>query len=280
MKLREKILNKVANKLSNYRSPNYDYIIGMDIKGKTKGVLTAYDCTYKKVLKDREQTGLISVDKLLETEFKNSSYNSIYFCDKDHIVCLQNHHNDTYVENVHECFDNAYEVTYLMCDNENGYNNLKFYISQSSKYHTFFKEIDEIPYRKSFEWLFYANDNNDKKEIVKSEEKKLLKKNCFEIKGKVINISKEFVKKDNSKARFINIEQECVIDNKIKRNNIPILLEKDVFDNYRNNITVNDVVGIKGTINSYKDKNNNDRIIVNGYELEVLNKIAENSIEG
>lgn len=279
MKLREKLLNKIANKLSNYKTPNYDSIINMDVKGKTKGVLTTYDCTYQEVLKDKEQTGLISVDKLLEDEFKDSKYNSIYFCDKDHTVCLQNHHKHTYVEPVHECFDDAYEVTYLVCDSENGYNNLKFYISQSSKYHTFLEEIDEIPYRKSFEELFSEDDKVDKNESTKNEEVKLLKKNCFEMEGKVVNIGKEFLKKDNSKAQFINIEQEYEFSGKTKINTLSVMLEKDILDNYRDNITVNDVVSIKGTISSYKDKNNNDRIVVNCYELEVLNKIAENSIE-
>lgn len=279
MKLREKILNKVANKLSNYRSPEYDSIIGIDVKGKTKGILTTYDCTYNEVLKDKEQTGLISVDKLLEDEFEDSKYNSIYFCDKNRTVCLQNHDKHTYVEPVHECFDDAYEVTYLICDSENGYNNLKFYISQSSKYHTFLKEVDEMPYRKSFEELFSKNDKIDKTETTKNKEENLLRKNCFEMEGKVINIGKEFIKKDNSKAQFINIEQEYEFSGKAKTNILSVMLEKDILDNYRNNITVNDVVSIKGTISSYKDKNNNDRIVVNCYELEVLNKIAENSIE-
>ncbi len=272
MKIREKILNQVADKLSNYRTPTYDYIVSMDIKGKTKGVLTTYDCTYQKVLKDKEQTGLISVNRLLDDEFKDSNYNSIYFCDKDYTVCLQNYSKHTYIETVHECFDDACEVTYLVCDNEDSYNNLKFYINQSSKYHNFFKEIEEIPYKKSFEELFFEKDKDNNKE-----KDNLLKKNCIEIGGKIVNIGKEFIKKDNSKARFIKVAQGYEFG--YKNNALSVLLEKSVLDDYINNIKINDVVNIKGTISSYKDKDNNDRIIVNCNELEVLNKTVENSIE-
>ena len=68
MKIKDKLLNKVADMLSNYRTPKYDTILSLGVRGQVKGVLTTYDCTYTKELKDKEKDGFISVDKLLNEE--------------------------------------------------------------------------------------------------------------------------------------------------------------------------------------------------------------------
>lgn len=277
MGLKDKLLNKIADRLSNYQTPIYDSIITMNVKGKVKSVLTTYDCTYQEELKEKEQTGMISIKELLDNEFKDSKYNSIYFCDKEQVICLYNHSSNTYVEPVHEYFDTAYEITYLICDNKYDYDNLKHYVSQSSKYHTFLEEVDDIPYRKSFNDLFYTKKDNQKEQNNKVED--IAKRNYFEIEGIISHIGKVFTKKDNLPAQFISVNQEYEYNGKSKTNTLSIILEKDMLDNYRNNLNLGDSVSIKGTINSYKDKNNNERMVVNCNELKILNRIEEKDVE-
>lgn len=277
MGLKDKLLNKVADQLRNYQTPIYDSIFTMNVKGKVKSVLTTYDCTYQEELKNKEQTGIISIKKILDNEFKDSKYNSIYFCDKEQVICLYNHSKNTYVEPVYEYFDSAYEVTYLICDNKYDYDNLKFYVNQSSKYHDFIEEIEDIPYKKSFNDLFSTKKDTQKEQNDKVED--ISKKNYFEIEGKISRIGKEFIKKDNLPAQFISVNQEYEYNNKSKTNTISIILEKDILDNYKNKLNLGDRVSIKGTINSYKDKNNNEQMMVNCNELEIISKIAEKEVE-
>lgn len=185
MKMKYKLLNKLADLLSDYRTPNYDTILSFDVKGKVKGVLTTDDCSYTKELKDKEQYGIISVDKLLDNIIGDSKHNDIYFCDKDNVICICNHSKDCYVEPVYEYFDSAKENVYLVCDSDISYASVKGYISQNSKYHKFLSEREEVPNKKAFNKLFVELDKTDKEENI----------NYIKIKGNIFNIGREFKKK-------------------------------------------------------------------------------------
>ena len=64
MSLKDKILNKIADKLKDYRTPEYDKILSLDIKGEVKGAFMTVDCHTVKELKDKSKKGLIDVSKL------------------------------------------------------------------------------------------------------------------------------------------------------------------------------------------------------------------------
>lgn len=277
MKIKDKILNKVADLLSDYRTPKYDTILSMDVKGKVKGVLTTPDCTYIKELKEKEQSGLVSVTKLLDEEIGDSRYSDIYFCENDKVICIHNHSKNCYVETVHEFFDSAEEKIYLVCDKEDSYESLKWYIAQNGKYHDFLRKVDDIPNKKAFEKLFSKLDKAKEGNIDK-EEKVEIRANHIEIKGKISNIGKEFKKRDGVLARFIDIVQESEYNGKKQKNVISVMLEgASVY--LGKDLKLDEDICVVGKLNSYADKKNQKKTVIKCDDLVLLDKKTEQIME-
>lgn len=282
MKIKDKLLNKVADMLSNYRTPKYDTILSLGVRGQVKGVLTTYDCTYTKELKDKEKDGFISVDKLLNEEIGDSRYSDIYFCENDKVICIHNHSKNCYVEPVHECFDSAEEKIYLICDTTDSYESVKGYIAQSSKYHQFLRITDEIPNKIAYDKIFnkiIKIDKEDKKEIVEEQIRQEDKINRIEIEGKISHIGKEFKKKDGEYAQFIDLLQEYEYNGKTQKNIISVMLEGETLSNNRDLLQLNSDVNIVGKLNVFTDKNKQNRSVINCDNLEILSKKSSKNIE-
>ena len=162
MSLKNKLLNKLADKLKKYDPPEYDYILSCDIKGEVKSAFMTTDCTTIKELTEKSQKGMIDISKLLDDEFEDSEgkVKKIIFCDRENVICLYNSKNDTYYESVHEFFDNAEERTYIRCDSNNIYQTFKNFILQSSKYHNLIEFEYDIPRKKAFDSIFSNNVQN------------------------------------------------------------------------------------------------------------------------
>lgn len=282
MKFKDKLLNKVVDMLSSYITPKYDTILSFDVKGKIKGVLTTYDCTYTKELKDKEQEGFISIEKLLEDEIGDSSYNDIYFCENDKVICIYNHSKNHYVETFWECFEPVTEKIYLVCDTTDSYESVKGYIAQNSKYHQFLRITDEIPNKIAYEKIFnkiIKIDKEDKKEIVEEQMKQEEKINRIEIEGKISHIGKEFKKKDGEFALFIDLLQEYEYNGKTQKNVISVMLEGENLSNNRDLLQLNSDVNIVGKLNVFTDKNKQNRSVINCDNLEILSKKFSKNIE-
>lgn len=282
MKFKDKLLNKVVDMLSSYIIPKYDTILSFDVKGKIKGVLTTYDCTYTKELKDKEQEGFISIEKLLEDEIGDSRYSDIFFCEKDKVICIHDHSKNCYVEPVHECFDSAEEKIYLVCDTDVSYESVKGYVSQSSKYHQFLRITDEIPNKIAYNKLFNKVIELDKevKNINNEENNNQVEKvNRIEIEGKISHIGKEFKKRDGEIAQFIDLEQEYEYNGKSQKNVISVMLEGDTLSNNRELLQLDSNVNIVGKLNVFIDKNKQNRSIINCDNLEILEQKANKNIE-
>ena len=271
MSLKDKILNKIADRLKEYRTPEYDKILSLDIKVEVKGAFMTTDCTTVKELKDKSKKGLIDVSKLLDEELDTGDryhYREIIFCDKDNVVCIYNRKNDSYYEDVHESFESAEERVYVKCDSDSIYETFKNYINQSSKYHDLIKYKYEIPRKKAFDKLFA-----EKEVVIDKGDKEIKTKrtydNYIQITGKVSNIGKEFTKKDGSKAQFIEIQQKYEYNDKVKYNKISVMLSSELIKEI-SNMTKDDTISIKGKLNTYSDKDNNLKSIINCSEIEFL----------
>lgn len=271
MSLKDKILNKIADKLKDYRTPEYDKILSLDIKGEVKGAFMTVDCHTVKELKDKSKKGLIDVSKLLDEELDTGDryhYREITFCDKDNVVCIYNGKNDSYYEDVHEFFESAEERVYVKCDSDLIYETFKNYIHQSSKYHDLVKYEYEIPRKEAFDKLFA-----EKEVVIDKDDKEINNKrtydNYVQITGKVSNIGKEFTKKDGSKAQFIEIQQEYEYNDKVKYNKISVMLPSELI-NEISTMTKDDTISIKGKLNTYSDKDNNLKSVINCSEIDIL----------
>lgn len=183
MKLKDRILHYYADKLKAYRTPEYDYVTSCEISGEAKGVFFTTDCITIKELKDKSHKGLINVNDILEEEFKNSEchHKKIIFCDNDRVVCIYNSKNDSYYEDIHECFENAEKRLYIKCTDV-GYKTFKEYINQSSKYHEYIVYNEEIPYRKVFDKIFEEKADRSIMEDKNKESSKSIKKQINDIK--------------------------------------------------------------------------------------------------
>lgn len=272
MSLKDKILNKIADKLKEYRTPEYDKILSLDIKGEVKGVFMTTNCTTIKELKDKSKKGLIDVTEILDEELNIEDkyhYREITFCDKENVVCIYNSKNDSYYEDVHECFESAEERVYIKCASNKGYETFKNYINQSSKYHHLLKCEKEIPRKEAFTKLFI-----EKEVDIDKTDKKINDKNSYDnyvqITGKVSNIGKEFTKKDGCKARFIEILQEYEYNDRVKYNKITVMLPDELIKKeYK--INKDDTISIKGKLNTYNDKDNKLKSVINCSEINILN---------
>lgn len=285
MKIKDRILNKVADFVNKYKSNDYDKITDSTIFGNIRGALTTYDSTYIKPLDDRTKKGLISIKDLLERELGDSKFNTISFCENDKVVCINNKSTNRYVETVHECFDNATENIYVICDNKESFNLFRDFVNQSSKYHVFLEDVEEIPMKKTFENLFNINKKSEisesiEKEIMKKEEKEIeINKNYIHIDGTISKIGNVFQKKDGVDARFIEIEQNYEYNGKLKQNTIPIMLEGEVFKAYGNKLNKGDKIFLQGTLSTYLDKNKKSQSVINSYDIEILNRKNSNEAE-
>ena len=275
--IKNKLLNKIADKLKDYRTPEYDKILVCDIKGEKKGAFMTYNCSTIKELPNKYEKGMIDVGKVLEEELdKGEKYHSreIIFCDKGNVVCLYNSVNNSYYEEVHECFDPSEERVNIKCDNNLAYESLKNFVYQSSKYHDFVKYEYDIPKKEAFDKIFSEKEQIDE-EIKKQEEfnkdKEEVKSydNYVQITGKVSNIGKEFTKKDGEKAKFIEIKQEYEYNDKIKYNKISVMLPSELINDI-SNMTENDTISIKGKLHTYNDKDNNMKSVINCTEINIL----------
>ena len=276
MNLKDKILNKIADRLKDYRTPEYDRILSCSIKGEVKGAFMTTDCTTVKELTDKSKKGMIDIGELLDQEFDNSEtyhHKAIIFCDKDNIVCLYNSKNNSYYEDVHEFFERAEERVYIKCDSNSIYETFKNFVNQSSKYHEFVEFEYEIPRRKAFETIFSEKENTIEKNV---KENKITRsyENSVQITGKLSNIGKEFTKKDGSKAQFIEIEQEYEYNDRIKYNKISVMLPDELIGSIRT-MGENDTISIKGKLSTYNDKNNNLKSVINCTEIDVLENFKE-----
>lgn len=273
MSLKDKILNRIADRLKDYRTPEYDTLLSCNIKCEVKGAFMTTDCTTIKELTKKSQRGLLDINKLLEEELDiGETYHrkEIIFCDCDNVVCIYNSKNNTYYEDVHECFENAEERVYIKCDNSNEYQLLKYFVNQSSKYHKFVKYENEVPAKRAFETIFDGKRNTIGASINEKSKKRSYD-NYVEITGQVLNIGKKFIKKDGSKAQFIEIQQEYEYNDKIKHNRISVMLSSDLIDNITD-MRENNIISIKGKLSTYNDKNNNLKSIINCSEIEILEK--------
>lgn len=278
MKFRDRILNKLADSLKEYAtkappSKEYDYVTNCEVNGDIKGAFLTVDCTTIKNLKDKSYKGLININDVLEKEFRNddSSYKEIAFCDKDKVVCIYNSENNTYYEDVHESFERAEQRLYIRCT-DIGYKMLKEYINQSSKYHKYIVSSDVIPQKKAFDKIF-KEENLVEKAKNKSKKNKIYD-NYIQITGKVSNIGKEFTKRDGEKAKFIEIQQEYEYNDKIKYNKISVMISNKLINEICN-ISKESVISVKGKLNTYNDKNDNIKSVINCTEISTLDLTKE-----
>ena len=278
MKIKDRILNKVADFVSKYRSNDYDRITNATIFGNVKGALTTNDGTYIELLKDKTKKGLISIKDLLESEIGDCKYNTISFCENNKVVCINNKSKNRFIETSHEYFDYATENIYVICENKDSFDLFRDFVNQSSKYHNYLEDVEEIPYTKAFEDIFNINKKSEisesiEKEIIKKEEEEIeINKNYIQIDGKISKVGNTFHKKDGVEARFIEIEQNYEYNGKVKQNTIPIMLEGEVFKEYGNKLQKGDKISLTGTLSTYLDKNKKTQSVINSYDIEILNR--------
>lgn len=270
MKLKERILTAIADKLKDYVTPEYDILLSCYVKAEVKGAFMTMDCTTIKELTNKNKSGIINIADILDEELGDDRhYKEIIFCDNENVVCLHNSKNDTYYESVHEYFDSAEEKVYIKLGN-NDYESVKNFINQSSKYHGFVKYNNEIPDRKAFNKIFMKKEETTSNELKDNKIQKDYENNV-EITGQLFKIGKEFTKKDGSKARFIEIQQKYNYNGKVKYNNISAMAPSDLINSITD-MKLNNTISIKGKLNTYNDKNNNLKSVINCIELNILKK--------
>lgn len=282
MRWKDKLLNKIADRLDKYKTPEYDRTLDCSINGEVKGAFMTLDCTTIKEINNKYQKGLIDVMKLLENELdvgESYHHREITFCDKDNVVCLYNSKNNSYYEDVHESFESAQELVYIKCNTNDAYESFKRFVHQSSKYHNFVKYEYEIPKREAFDKIFASKEKFQEQQKEQAEEKSDDKQeensktydNFVQITGKLSSIGKEFIKKDGEKAKFIEIEQEYEYNDKVKTNKISVMLSNNLIDDV-SNMAIDDIITIKGKLNTYSDKDNNLKTVIRCNEIMAFDK--------
>lgn len=282
MSIKEKVRNKVNEYLDKYKP--YDVISSMDIEGIIKSAISNYDGTYIKELNDKNQKGIISINKLLDDELKESKNGTITFCEDGNVVCITKNKLSDYVETSHEYFEMVNEKMFLVCKNKEQFNRLKEYINQSSKWHNSLDEVREIPNKATFEKLFNVKDKeikfNEKIVEENKQEKEIeINKNYVQIEGNISKIGKEFKKKDGTTARFIELRQHYKYNDKVKSNTISIMLEGEVLKEYSNKINLNDKILITGNLINYTGRTSQTQSVINSYDLEILNRNKNKEVE-
>lgn len=277
MKIRDRLLNILADKLKEYQTPIYDKILVCDVRGETRKVFSNYDGSVMKEIPNTHKTGMINITELLSTELSDNVdkriYKDITFCDKSNVVLIHNSKNDRYYEDVHESFEWCEEKTYLKLDNKDIYETVKNYILQTSMYHNIVRFQDEIPNIKVYDKLFQQNNKLDKEN--EKENNKMID-NCIQLDGIITRISKTFTKNNGEKANFIDLKQKYENNGSIKYNKISVMIPSKYLE--KNNFKENDKVSIIGKLNNYVDRNNNQKSVINCYEIRNISneKTLEN----
>lgn len=282
MSIKQKIKNKIDKYLDKYKP--YDVISSIDIEGTIKSAISNYDGTYIQELKDKNQKGIISINKLLDEELKESRNGTISFCEDGNIVSITKNKLSDYVETSHEYFEMVNEKMFLICKDKEHFNRLKEYINQSSRWHNSLDEVREIPNKATFEKLFNIKeqDNNFKEELNEeiAETKEIeINKNYVQIEGNISKIGKEFTKRDGTTAKFIELNQHYKYNDKVKSNTISIMLEGEVLKEYSNKINLNDKILITGNLIKYTGRSSQTQSVINSYDLEILNRNANKEVE-
>jgi len=279
MRIKEKLVEKANAFVEKYKETDPYILMNPTIDGVVKSALTTYNSDYIEPKENKNIRGTIELKDLLKKELSDSRLNNIYFCEKGNVVILHNYSKDCYVEPIHEVFDSARELTYVMCSNKSSFNTFREFVRLNSKYNSFLEDVDEIPNKKTFETLFKINQSKkDKIEVVEKniedsyikEDEVEIDRNYVQLDGNVSKISKAFTKRDGQLARFIEIEQKYEYNNKVKSNSISVMLENDLLKEFDNKVTIGDKVAINGQLNSYIDKNNKLQTSINCYDFEIL----------
>ncbi|MDO4962784.1 MAG: hypothetical protein Q4E75_01615 [bacterium] len=276
MSIKDKLFNKIVDFVNKYKSPEYDRVNNLSINGYSKSVIATPDGNYLKPISDKNQDEFINFDNLLESELGNCKYGSISFCEDGNVICIYNADKDRYVKLNNELFDTGKELTYITCGSKSNFDSCRDFINQSSKYHKFLEDVEEIPYKDVFNKCFNIKQK-EQADVVKileeKEEQEIeLNKNYVQIDGNLKKIGKEFTKKDGLKAEFIELEQNYEYNGKVKKNIISVMLEGNVFNEFASKINEGDKVGITGQLSSYTDRNKQSQSVINCYDLEILNR--------
>lgn len=97
-----------------------------------------------------------------------------------------------------------------------------------------------------------------------------LDKNYVQVEGVISNIGNSFIKKNGLIAKFIDIEHRYEYNDTIRKGNMSIMLEGKVLKAFNDKIKLGDKIFITGNIRNYIDKNNQEKYVINCYDLEVL----------
>lgn len=86
MKIRDRLLNILVDKLKEYQTPIYDKILVCDVRGETRKVFSNYDGSVMKEIPNTHKTGMINITEMLSTELSDNVdkriYKDITFCKK------------------------------------------------------------------------------------------------------------------------------------------------------------------------------------------------------
>lgn len=278
MGLKDKLLNKIADFVDKYKTPEYDIIDNCMIKGSVRAIRSGD--RFSQILPNKAQNGLIDMKKLLDDEFGNSrsQYNTISFCDKGNVIAICNIEKSGYEEIRNESFDYCNEDVYVVCKNKEEYESVKKYVLQNKDYHLFYEDVLDIPRKNAFNQAFKVGEYSDikeeqhaKEELQESQEINI-NKNYVKLDGEIKKIGKPFRTRDGYDARFIEVTQHYERNGKLKTNDFSVMLEGNVFNEYQDKINLKDKVLLSGAVSTYLDKNNNQQFAINCYELEVLDR--------
>lgn len=272
MRIKDRIFNKMADFMYKYKSDDLDKISNCSINAKIKGAVITTKGEFVNNIDSKEQDGIIDIDKLLEQEIKKNDMQEIVLCDNGRIVCITNQKGASYVETAHEFFDLSSESVYVMCKSKEDYKALKEYLNQSSKWHAYVKQEEQIPYKETFEELFNIKGKEDKAKETRELSDIEKKGNIIQLDGYVVNMGKTFLKKDNRQAKYLKINQQDTYNGKTKDYTITVSMEDMVLEDYGNDINIGDKVRVTGKLINYVDKNSNQQSIVNSYDFEILQR--------
>lgn len=288
MSLKDKLLNKVADYLYKYKSDDLNDKKSFWINVIKKDAYITNDCEYIKENKDKLESGLIDIEEFLKNEKNDGALTDIVFCDNGKILCLPK--GMIYVETSHEFFDMAREYVYMIFRDEKEYMALKSYLA-NSKWNDRLVYSDDIPQKQGFEKLFNIGmahkslaDKTVKidNEFDVEQNKMIGNENTIKLEGTIVSISKTITKKDNSKAKYIQISQENIYKGKKQDYTITVVMEDSFLKSYKtevDQIKVGNKIRVTGKLVNYIDKDNNQRPIVNSYDLEVLDRKNKKDME-
>ena len=139
MNLKYIILNKIADKLDSYKTPEnkditptrYDKVSDYLINGEIRSAYINDKNDYYSEETDDRRNGQIYLKEILDKTCDNNFYLDrikISFHDNENLICIDNHHRHTYLEPIYECFEDGYLKTYIKCDDKKSFNGCKEFI--------------------------------------------------------------------------------------------------------------------------------------------------------